>query len=191
MSWLPVFKLGLWNAWILMLVIVLHPFILLAVDRAAGTGGILKKMGDAPTDQREKRLETLTTLVLYLFIFSTLFLPLKTGTGWFYAGIALWLAGLAIFLGAALSAAVTPIGQVFERGIYRFSRHPFYLSILVMMLGAVLASEAWVFLPLPAIFNILMNTQAAAEERACLAIYGGAYRAYMSRTPRWIGLPRR
>lgn len=191
MTWLPEFKLGLWNTWILMLVIVLHPFILLAVDRAAGTGGILKKMGDAPADPREKRLGNLTTLVLYLFIFATLFLPLKTGTVPFYAGLALWLAGLAIFLMAAFTAAVTPIGCIFERGIYRFSRHPFYLSMLVMLLGALLASAAWILLPLPATFIALMDVQAASEERACLAAFGESYRDYMRRTPRWLGLPRR
>jgi protein-S-isoprenylcysteine O-methyltransferase Ste14 len=37
---------------------------------------------------------------------------------------------------------------------------------------------------------ILFNNSVAPEERGCLEKYGEAYRQYMNRTPRWIGLPR-
>jgi hypothetical protein len=29
-----------------------------------------------------------------------------------------------------------------------------------------------------------------AQERSCLEMYGDAYREYMDRTPRWIGMPK-
>ena len=56
MSWIPAFQIGLWNAWILMLYFPLHPLIMIVVDKAIGTGGIFKKMGDVPYEKGEKRI---------------------------------------------------------------------------------------------------------------------------------------
>lgn len=36
----------------------------------------------------------------------------------------------------------------------------------------------------------LISLSAIGEERFCLDYYGDAYRNYMERTPRWIGLPK-
>jgi protein-S-isoprenylcysteine O-methyltransferase Ste14 len=33
-----------------------------------------------------------------------------------------------------------------------------------------------------------MNMKVVSEERFCLKEYGDAYREYMNRTPRWIGI---
>ena len=55
MSWLPAFEIGLWNAWILMLYLPLHPLIMIIVDKAVGTGEMFKKMGDVPYEKEEKR----------------------------------------------------------------------------------------------------------------------------------------
>jgi len=35
-----------------------------------------------------------------------------------------------------------------------------------------------------------VRTEARVEERYCLEKYGDAYRKYMKRTPRWLGLPK-
>jgi protein-S-isoprenylcysteine O-methyltransferase Ste14 len=40
------------------------------------------------------------------------------------------------------------------------------------------------------ILIIVLDRGAIAEERWCLEKYGDAYREYMNRTPRWIGLPK-
>jgi hypothetical protein len=58
MSWVPAFKIGLWNAWILMLYWPLLQLIVTLVDKAVGTGQIMKKMGDVPLDKKEKRANT-------------------------------------------------------------------------------------------------------------------------------------
>jgi len=41
-----------------------------------------------------------------------------------------------------------------------------------------------------AISIILQNILIDAEERWCLDKYGDAYREYMDRTPKWIGIPK-
>jgi len=40
------------------------------------------------------------------------------------------------------------------------------------------------------IWLTLSDRGVVAEERLCLETYGEAYRKYMDRTPRWIGMPR-
>jgi protein-S-isoprenylcysteine O-methyltransferase Ste14 len=190
MTWQPIIKAGLWNAWILMLIFVLHPLIMIIVDQAAGTGGIFKKMGDVPTEDREKRNNFIAMLILFLLVGFSIFLPLKTATAWFYAGLAIWLAGLVIFLIAIVNVATTPMDQVFKKGIYRISRHPLYISMSACLCGVSVASASWIFLLLSVVYIVLLNSQAEAEERSCFEKYGDEYKEYMSRTPRWIGIPK-
>jgi protein-S-isoprenylcysteine O-methyltransferase Ste14 len=133
MSWLPAFEIGLWNAWILMLYFPLHPLIMIVVDKAVGTGGIFKKMGDVPYEKGEKRAYVIYMVVLLVLLAYSVFLPLKLGTLWFYAGLTTYLVGLVIFLTAIVNIATTPLGQPFTNGMYRYSRHPLYFSFFFIL----------------------------------------------------------
>ena len=190
MSWLPTFKIGLWNAWILMLYFPLQSLIMIAVDKAVGTGDIYKKMGDLPYEKREKRVYMIYLVVIILLIAFSVFLPLKLGTIWFYAGLTIYLVGLAILLTAFVNVATTPMGQLFIKGLYHFSRHPLYLSGLIMNVGVGIASASWVFLLLSVVIMVLMDFQVVSEERGCLETYGDEYQEYLNKTPRWIGIPK-
>jgi len=190
MSWLPAFEIGLWNAWILMLYFPLHPLIMIVVDKAVGTGGIFKKMGDVPYEKGEKRVFVIYMVVLLLLLAYSVFLPLKLGTVWFYAGLPTYLVGLVMFLTAIVNIATTPLGHPFTQGMYRYSRHPLYFSISITFVGVSVASASWVFLLLSVVIMILQTSPAIAEERGCLETYGDEYQEYLNRTPRWIGMPK-
>ena len=190
MSWLPAFKIGLWNAWIPMLYMPLHPLIMIVVDKAVGTGEIFKKMGDVPTEKGEKRAYAIYMVVLLVLLAYSVFLPLKLGTGWFYAGLTTYLVGLVMFLTAIVNIATTPLGQPFTNGMYRYSRHPLYFSGSITFVGVGVASASWFFLFLSVVIIILQTIQVIAEERSCLEIYGDEYQEYLNRTPRWIGIPK-
>jgi protein-S-isoprenylcysteine O-methyltransferase Ste14 len=190
MSWLPAFEIGLWNAWILMLYVPLHPFIMIVVDKAVGTGGIFKKMGDVPYEKGEKRAYVIYMVVLLVLLAYSVFLPLKLGTLWFYAGLTTYLVGLVIFLTAIVNIATTPVGQPFTNGMYRYSRHPLYFSFFISFVGVGLSSASWVFLLLSVVIIILQSIQVISEERGCLEIYGDEYQEYLNRTPRWVGMPK-
>jgi protein-S-isoprenylcysteine O-methyltransferase Ste14 len=190
MSWIPTFKIGFWNASILTLFTVLHPLIMNFVDEAFGTGNINQKMGDVPLEKGVKRhIPIPTVLLIVLFVFS-IFLPLKLGTVWFYFGIVIYLVGIVMFLSSIITAAKTPLGQVFSRGMYRYSRHPLYLSFLVIFLGISVASVSWLYLLLSMGWMIFPISQVSSEEKSCLASFGAEYQEYMNRTPKWLGLPK-
>jgi len=190
MSWLPAFKIGIWNAWILMLFMALHTLIMLLIDKAMGTGNIYKKMGEVPTDSGEKRANTISTTLMYVLFAYSIFLPLKLGTLWFYAGILIYLLGISMFISAIITVAKTPMGQIFSQGMYRYSRHPLYLSFLIIYVGVSVASVSWVFLLLSIGWMVFPAMHVTFEERECLEAYGDEYQEYMNRTPKWIGIPK-
>ncbi len=90
-----------------------------------------------------------------------------------------------------VSFVTTPIGEKpITTGLYRYSRHPMYITQLVMFIGVGIASASWLFLLLTIVYTALGFIYAGSEERVCLEKYGDAYREYMEGTPRWIGLPK-
>jgi protein-S-isoprenylcysteine O-methyltransferase Ste14 len=107
-----------------------------------------------------------------------------------YAGIALFVVGLIIFEIAGIPWAETAIDEPITKGLYRYSRHPIYIGVFVQYIGIGIASASGLFLLLIIISVILAILTTPAEERFCLEKYGETYRKYMSRTPRWIGIPK-
>jgi len=173
-----------------MLYFPLHPLIMIVVDKAVGTGEILKKMGDVPYERAEKRASVISIVILLLLLVYSVFLPLELGTVWFYVGLGIYVVGLAMFLAAIVNVATTPLGQPFTKGMYRYSRHPMYFSGVITYVGVSVASASWIFLLLSVVTAVLLASGAIAEERGCLETYGDEYREYLDRTPRWIGMPK-
>jgi len=183
-------KIGLWNAWILILYFPFHPLIMIVLDKVIGTGEMLKKMGDVPYEKGERRIFATSLVVIFLMLVYSVFLPLKLGTEWFYAGFSIYLAGIIFFLTAIVNISITQLGKPFTKGIYRFSRHPMMVSASITFLGISVATASWIFFLLTVILVMLQTSQAIAEERGCLEIYGDEYRDFMNKTSRWIGIPK-
>jgi protein-S-isoprenylcysteine O-methyltransferase Ste14 len=129
-------------------------------------------------------------LWILAFVYS-IFLPLRLGTIWFYVGLPIALVGVVTFVMVIVSFVTTPIDEKpITTGLYRYSRHPMYITQLVMFIGVGIAAASWLFLLLTIVYTGLGFIYAGSEERMCLEKYGDAYREYMERTPRWIGLPK-
>ena len=118
------------------------------------------------------------------------FLPLKLGTAWFYGGFCVYVLGTALLCVATLDFATTPVDQPVGKGVYRFSRHPLNFGSFLVFIGTGTACASWLLLPCGMAFSILVHSWLPSEEQWCLEQYGNAYREYMNRTPKWIGLPR-
>jgi len=189
MSPIPVFQIGLWNAWIFMLLDVLtFPlFMRIAKGRAPETEG----KSQVSTLSSTKRVTLYSSKIIYIpaFIYS-IFLPLRLGEVWFYVGLPITLIGFIAGVIVILNWAASPRGEPVTNGLYRYSRHPMYVTAFVFFLGVSIATASWVFL----LFTILLISAsfyfAPLEEQSCLEKYGDAYREYMNRTPRYIGIPK-
>src|SRR4030042_945903 len=191
MSLVPAFEIGVWNAWILTLYLPLHPLIMMLIDKLVGTGDIFKKMGDTSAlNKTENIMNIFGTSVLFgLFIYS-IFLPLQLGTAWFYVGLAPCVLGVVTWTIAIVNIADIPLGEPWEKGLYRYSRHPMTLAGYLILIGAGIASASWIFLLFSIVYIILCAILIRAEERFCLEKFGNAYRDYIKRTPRWLGIPK-
>jgi protein-S-isoprenylcysteine O-methyltransferase Ste14 len=107
---------------------------------------------------------------------------------------------IGLLWGIAVHFAQSPQGIEWEldksylltRGMYAFSRHPMYLSELILLLGwiifygsfaLVIAFVAW--------FIFFQYYAMPNEERILEAHFGESYREYKNCVPRWVGRARR
>ena len=184
MSLIPEFELGLWNAWIFTLpVIVLSIF----VARILGKRGA----GEGSGVTKEERIVFVVFHLIFLASCAySIFLPLKLGTLWFYAGLIIYLLGMLVEILALLSFYTTPLEKPVSKGVYSVSRNPMYVGDFFINISISIACLSWVFLLVAVVAVILEHNIAVAEERFLHEKYGDEYLEYRNKTPRWIGMPR-
>lgn len=74
-----------------------------------------------------------------------------------------------------------------DTGIFRFTRNPMYLGLLVVLTGwAVYLSNLLPFIVLPMYVLFLGKYQIEPEERFLAAKFGDHYEAYRRKVRRWI-----
>ena len=192
MSWLPAFKIGFWNAWIFM-VLLLAPITVfpLLIDKEK----MEKRMEGEPTwselTKTSKIVFVITHMMImpFTFIYS-IFLPLKLGTVWFSAGLPICLLALVMSIIFTISFITAPLGEPISKGVYAISRHPGYFSFFLMCVGIGITCASWVFLLCALVWIVAWHFGVVEEEHILLKKYGDTYRKYMNRTPRWIGIPK-
>jgi len=188
MSLVPAFELGLWNAWILMLSFLLSSIVLGVLDRLRGQKGLSRP--SPPLNEKENKLNVISLLIILASAIYSFFLPLKLGTAWLYIGLFVYLFGMIFTIVAGTNLVNTPLDRPATKGLYRISRNPIYLGTNLIFLGIGIVSASWLVLLLIAVPIILQHISVGAEERWCLEKYGDAYREYMNRAPKWIGIPK-
>jgi len=193
MSLIPVFKIGLWNAWIVMAIFSAATNLLpLLIDKEKKMG---KRVEGEPTLSELSKTAKIVFVITHIMIIPltliySIFLPLKLGTLWFYAGLPICLLALVMGLMFGISFATAPLGKPISKGIFAISRHPGYLSFFLVCVGIGIACASWVFLLCALVWIVTWHFGVVEEERVLLEKYGDAYQEYMNRTPRWIGIPK-
>ena len=113
--------------------------------------------------------------------------------------VALVVAGLGVGISAAgvrsfarAHTTVNPMkpdgaSSLVTTGIFRFTRNPMYLGLLVILIGwAIFLANAASLLIL-SVFVLYMNRfQIGPEERVLSRIFGAEFAAYRSRVRRWL-----
>jgi protein-S-isoprenylcysteine O-methyltransferase Ste14 len=82
------------------------------------------------------------------------------------------------------------LDQPVTRGVYRFSRNPQNVGLVLAFIGTAVAVGSWLMVLLGILLGIGAHSRILAEERACLMQYGTAYQTYMDTVPRYFGLPK-
>jgi protein-S-isoprenylcysteine O-methyltransferase Ste14 len=72
-------------------------------------------------------------------------------------------------------------------GIYRYSRNPMYLALLLALAAwGLWLGNTWSLLVLPAFVLAINRLQIEPEERALAALFGEQYLAYQRKVRRWL-----
>lgn len=73
-------------------------------------------------------------------------------------------------------------------GLYRHTRNPMYVSVLLVLLGWTALSASFVLLGYTVLVGIAFHLHAVYREEPWQArMFGEAWRAYRARVPRWFG----
>jgi len=187
-SLIPAFELGLWNAWILVIPILILSFSDMRVTAARESGA--GDSGDFQLTRKENRLTYAVFLPMVVSWVYAVFLPLQLGITWLYSGLIIYLFGIVFTIVAVLNFATSPKDKVITKGLYSFTRNPTYIGLVLIQIGLGIACSSWLYLLLTVVLMILLNANLPAEERYCRYRYGDDYRKYKNRTPRWIGIPK-
>jgi protein-S-isoprenylcysteine O-methyltransferase Ste14 len=186
MSFIPAFELGLWNAWIFVLPILVIMFSDMKVTSVRESG----KAGDFKLTKNENRLTYVVFLPMIGSFIYAIFLPLQLSTLWLYSGLLVYLFGIACTIVTIQNFATSAKDKVITKGLYRYTRNPMYIGLVLIQTGLGIACASWVYLLLTVALMILLNANLSAEERYCLYRFGDDYQKYKNRTPRWIGIPK-
>ena len=116
--------------------------------------------------------------------------------GWLGLGLGavgyLWCALDFVRKGLGTPAPVDPPVRLVVGGLYRFSRNPMYMSVLVLIFGQGLMEGSGVVLGYGVgVWLVFFAFVRWFEEPRLLARFGPAYERYLEDVPRWIGFRRR
>jgi protein-S-isoprenylcysteine O-methyltransferase Ste14 len=191
MSLIPAFDIGVWNAWILQAFFILVMYAQEFLMGKEAKESTKRSTQPVPFSRTEKRLSLSThAVIMPIAAIYSIFLPLKIGTAWLYAGLVIYVLALVMTVMVSINFAATPVDKPVTRGVYRISRHPVYISGFLLYVGIGIACASWVMLLLAVAWIVLWCIVVPAEERFLLEKYGDSYREYMNKTPRWIGIPK-
>jgi len=122
------------------------------------------------------------------------FLPEKLGMScaalFAIAALAIGLAGVAAFRKA--NTTVNPLepgncSRLVESGIYRYSRNPMYLALLLALLGwGCFLNNPWSFIPVIAYILYIDRYQIKPEENALETAFGEEFQRYRQRVRKWL-----
>jgi len=191
MSLVPAFEIGIWNVWIFWVLMFLSMIIPNFFMSQEAKEKAKRATQFVPFRGIEKILVYSTHMVIMpaAAIYS-IFLPLKIGTAWLYAGLLIFALSIVMTIMINISFATSPTDKPVTKGFYRISRHPIYLSAALMYVGIGIACASWVLLLCAVLWIVFFHIVIPTEERFLIDQYGNAYREYMNKTPRWLGIPK-
>ena len=182
MAFVPKFAIGMVNAWLLCVPLLIQGFLIAGTRR-----DVAKRMSDMTGySAKEKVATTVASLAPYVFMVVTVWTPFTNTMPLLVVGAVLYLAGMGSFLATIRVFASAPTNQPIERGPYRLSRNPLYVSTAFVFLGICLVTTNVVLLAILVAMSIPQHFMILAEERACARRFQDSYRRYAESVPRYL-----
>ncbi len=118
---------------------------------------------------------------------TSLFLSIKSdGSVCFYLGLLSYILGLILCAVTMVHFAFPDQAGFNQKGVYKFSRNPIYLSYFVILIGMSLLAQSLIFGLLTLIFQVSGHWIILSEERWCRKQFGQAYGRYRKAVRRYF-----
>lgn len=111
---------------------------------------------------------------------------IHTNSWLFYAGMFLYLLGLAVCAVSIHDFAYPNSSGLNTGGIYRFSRNPMYVAYFIFFLGCAILIESRILIGSILLFQLSAHWIILAEERWCFDNFKDEYMDYCKRTRRYL-----
>lgn len=184
MNLTPEFSFTWWSGFLLLLPLIGIRYALLpTLSRAAFAAAA----GFPGTTERERAALRVHNAANWLLLLYAPFVTVKTGTGWFVAGMLVYLPGVLLYAWAVTDYARVPQSRVVRRGLYAVSRHPQAIAAFLIFLGVGLATASWFYIAVALAAQVAMHPLLVAEERENLKRFGAEYAHYSARVRRYLG----
>ncbi|TEU00360.1 MAG: isoprenylcysteine carboxylmethyltransferase family protein [Anaerolineales bacterium] len=179
----PEINPGLLNGWVLLVFFyTVFGILLLSFPKSV----VARLYDRSAWSMAQKILSAIGKLFIFSWFALVILTPLNIGHAVFIIGGAIYLLGLLGFVLSLLNFKDTPLDQPVTEGLYRISRNPQQVSILLSYLGISIAIGSWVAVLLITVGAFMSHIRVIAEERSCLQQYGDSYRQYIERVPRYF-----
>jgi protein-S-isoprenylcysteine O-methyltransferase Ste14 len=185
MTLIPQFGCHLLNGWLYLVAYFLGLFLTVIAFTAEKRKALFHEPGP-PRGSPAWLALLLGRLCAVTYVILMFFTPLRTGTAFFIAGTVVYVAGYALVVLSLLEFRRAAPGHPVTAGLYRFSRNPQWIGLVLVFLGTTIAVATWLQLALVLVLVGSYHFQILAEEEACLQYYGEEYRAYLDQVPRYI-----
>ncbi len=139
---------------------------------------------------------TVTVLMPYLLLSSRRVTEIPAWGALRFLGLLPLLIGFGIYLwcaydfaakGRGTPAPIDPPKQLVRSGLYRFTRNPMYVGIMLILLGeAIFFASTTLLLYAGAVFLGFNAFILFYEEPALRRLFGESYSCYCAEVPRWI-----
>lgn len=168
-----------------------------AVERLLRRGQDAKRLERGAFDRGSTTVVAVAFLLTVLGLLVTLLLPITVAEPLRWLGLALMAAGLGLRVWAfrvlgrfyTRTLLITDQHRIVQDGPYHVVRHPGYLGILVLWLGAGLAAGSWIVLAwIALVMGIGYSYRIRIEEAMLVAAHGDTYHQYQASTWRLIPL---
>lgn len=176
-------SLGLFNGWILIIIFYIIFGLLIAIFPEPAVARLYDKTGWT----RKQNLLTLFAKIFGLLsIVLLIFTPLQYPQPIFYWSITIFTLGTGLMVIALLNFRNTPLDEPIRKGLYKYSRNPQWIGLVLVGFGTAVACGSWIVVIINLLGAITGHQRILAEERACLQQYGEPYKKYLEQAPRYF-----
>ena len=125
-------------------------------------------------------------IVAVVFLVLVVLTPINFNSIEFLVGVCLFSIGLLGLVVAIYNFQKTPLENPVAIGLYKYSRHPQLVMLLIIGIGLSIALSSWILLLLRFLSFGLEHPGVIAEENECLRRFGDSYKEYLDSVPRYL-----